>query len=290
MRRNQYLDGPLWRDLWNESQHLAEVVAAAAEMRGGAGVISHASAAALHGLPLYRHRPAHVHTTIAARVSSTPAGGVFRHRDSITRSDIEMVHGIRCTSLERTIFDVARTTGRETALGCADAGLRREAVSDGFTQDAARADAWRERMRARVLLARGTRGVRSALATIESADGRAHLPGESVTRLQLHRLGFAAPRVQVPIAAPNGGQYWVDLALDDRRVFVEFDGKGKYLDIAMTRGVPLEQVLLDEKEREDWIRGRTGWGLVRVSDQHVRDAATLAARLTAFGIHPPRLP
>jgi len=288
VRRNQYLDGGMWDDLWPESRHLAEVLAVVDEMRGGAGVVSHASAAALRGLPLYRHRPSHVHLTIAADVGSSTASGVRRHRDAIGPGDIEMVDGIRCTTLERTVFDVARTTPAETALACADAALRAVAVPDGFVQDAVAADAWRARMRERALDAPGMRGVRRARATIELADGRAHLPGESITRLQLTRLGFSAPRTQVRVASPNGGDYWVDLAIDDARTFIEFDGKGKYLDAATRGGVSLEAVLLEEKQREDWIRGRTGWGMVRVSDEHVRTPADLAARLAAFGIHSPR--
>ena len=284
VRRNEYVDADLWADLWPESQHLAEVLAVVAEMRGGPGVVSHTSAAVLHGLPLYRHRPSRVHLTIAADVGSSSAAGVCRHRDPLPAQDIEMIDGVRCTTLERTVFDVARTTSPETALACADAALRVVAVSNGFQQDDSAALAWRTRLRDRALDARGARGIRQARTTIELADGRAHLPGESVTRLQLQRLGFAAPRTQVQIPSPSGGDYWVDLAVDEARTFIEFDGKGKYLDVAMRRGVPLETVLMEEKQREDWIRGFTSWGLVRVSDEHIRTPADLAARLSAFGI------
>ena len=122
---------------------------------------------------------------------------------------------------------------------------------------------------------------------IEFADGRAQLPGESVSRLQLVRLGFARPRLQVPVAGPHGQTYWVDFGLDDVDALGEFDGKGKYLDEAMRDGLSLEAVLLEEKKREDWIRGRTQRRFARWSNEHLGTPELLAARLAAFGIRPP---
>lgn len=289
VRRNHYFDGQEWAQLWRESRHAAEVLSAIAEMRGGAGVVSHASAAVIHGLPLFQHRQDAVEVTIAAALASATAGGVRRHRDRIAREDIALVQNVRCTSLERTVFDVMRTTSPETAIACADAALRSVAATSGRQEDAATAEDWRARMRLRARAATGARGIRQARQLIELANGGADRPGESVTRLRLSRLGFPRARCQVPIDAPNGGSFWVDLAVDATKTFIEFDGEGKYLDPARRAGIPLETVLLREKQREDWIRGVTGWRLVRVSSEHIASDGALAARLAAFGVHPPRV-
>ena len=113
-------------------------------------------------------------------------------------------------------------------------------------------DRWRRSMARASIRASGARGIRQARWVIRFADGRAQLPGESVSRLQLVRLGFRTPQLQVPVAGPAGRTYFVDFGLDDVHAFGEFDGKDKYLDEAMRRGVPLER---------DPARGETARGL-----------------------------
>ena len=210
----------------------------------------------------------------------------MRHLAPVPERDIVVRHGIRCTSLERTVFDMCRTLGAESAVAAADAGERQFALR-GRVWDEDAVGFWRRSMSDRVDAASGARGVRQARWVAAFADGRAQLPGESVSRLQLVRLGFMAPQLQVPVAGPTGQTYFVDFGLAEVRAFGEFDGKDKYLDVALRRGAPLEQVLLDEKRREDWIRGTTQWRFARWSDEHSVTPAALAARLASFGIRPP---
>ena len=284
---NRYVEESLWRELWPESRHLLEVVAAHAEMRNGNAVASHESAGVLFGLPLYRHIPASVHLTLPTGGRGPSRAGLVRHRDALREDDITMCSGIRCTTLERTTFDVVRAVGRETAVAFADAALRSVALR-GEAYDIAAAEEWRERMLERLARAAGARGVRRAREVIRFADGRAQLPGESVSRLQLARLGFARFGLQVPVPGPKGKEYRVDLEIEEIGTFLEFDGKGKYLDEAMRSGRTLEAVLLDEKQREDWIRGATQRRLVRAEDSHITTPEALAARLAGFGIRLPR--
>lgn len=122
----------------------------------------------------------------------------------------------------------------------------------------------------------------------EFADGRAESPGESVSRLQLHRLGFREIDLQVAVEGPRGVDYQVDIGLRDVKTFWEFDGEVKYRDESLRRGRAIEDVLLDEKRREDWIRGRTQWRLCRGGFADIATPEILAARLSAFGVRPPR--
>lgn len=109
-----------------------------------------------------------------------------------------------------------------------------------------------------------------------------------MSRLQLHRLGFRDLDLQVAVAGPRGSDYFVDIGLRQVRTFWEFDGEVKYRDVAMRQGRSIEDVVLDEKRREDWIRGVTQWRLCRGGFADIATPETLAARLSAFGVHPPR--
>ncbi|NYE19307.1 hypothetical protein [Microbacterium immunditiarum] len=286
IRRGWYIGADEWDELWPEGRHLAHVIAVARDARGSA-VMSHESAAVLWGLPLYRHRPLRVHMTTSSpqRISSAP--DVMRHVAPLRPTDVAVCDGIRTTSLERTVFDLLRTLRPEPALAAADAAERKRAARER-EWDLDSLASWRRELQQMIDLASGARGIRQARRLAPVSDGRAESPGESVSRLHLLRLGFETPSLQAAVPAPHGGSFYVDFGLDDVDAFGEVDGRSKYLDESLRRGVPLEQVLLAEKQREDWIRGTTGRHLVRWEDEHIRTPWHLAERLAAFGIRPPR--
>ncbi len=286
LQRNRYVHADLWSELWPESRHRIEVCAAVSEMRGGRGAASHDSAGVIWTLPLYRHTPIAVHLTMPIGERMSSRSGLQRHHDSLPDEDVTSLFGIRCTTLERTVFDLVRTLTPEAAIAVADAALRQVAMV-GKTYDVDAAEAWRQRMLERCARARGVRGIRQAIEIIGFADGRAELPGESVSRWRLTQLGFRRLRLQVPVPSPHGTEYRVDIEIEDVRTFFEFDGVGKYLDEAGRTGRTIEQVMLDEKRREDWIRGTTQKRLVRVESPHILTTTALAQRLAAFGITPP---
>lgn len=126
------------------------------------------------------------------------------------------------------------------------------------------------------------RGIVQARRIVSLADGRAQLPLESVTRYRLHQLGFGRPRLQVPVDGPRGGRFWMDIAVDQSRTFVECDGRDKYLDDEYRGGRTAESVVLDEKIREDWVRGTTGWRVIWVSSEHVASLAAADVHFRAF--------
>ncbi len=119
------------------------------------------------------------------------------------------------------------------------------------------------------------------------ADGRAQLPGESVSRLQLFRLGYDSPDLQVKVMGAEGDQYYLDFGFRQTRKFGEFDGEGKYLESALRSSDTPSDAVLQEKRREDDVRGVTGWGVARWGSAHIRTPDALGARLRAFGIRPP---
>ena len=267
VRRGWYLALRTWSELAPESRHRAEVVAADLAASGTRPVFSHASAAVLWGLPLYRVRPTRVHVTAPPdRRHST--SGILRHEGTVAAGDIVERDGIRCTSLARTVVDLARTVAPEAALAVADAALALVGGDpwefDDTAEQALLADLADRVRRPRL------RGIVQARRIVGLADGRAQLPLASVTRLQ------------VPVDGPRGGRFWMGIAVDQCRTFVECDGRDKYLDDELRGGRTAESVVLDEKIREDWVRGTTGWRVIRVSSEHVASLAAADAHFRAF--------
>lgn len=273
-----------WESLWNEGRHLVEVVATHLNSAAPGPVFWGPSAAVLHSLPLYRLAPKNVHAVILGARHGRTIGGVAWHRIPVDPVDIVEVDGIRCTSVDRTILDLACTSAATVSVSAADAAQRRETVA-GQVQDAELAAEWVSRMLAR---AEGARpGIRHARRVIRFADGRAQLPGESVSRLHLRNLGFAARDLQVHVVGSAGADYWLDFGFRHSRCFGEFDGKGKYLDDELRGTRSADEIVLAEKWREDDVRGVTGWRTARWGSPHIRTAAIFGEQLAAFGIRPP---
>lgn len=250
-------------------------------------LFSHVTAAPAHALPLWDADDGELHVIVSDDRPGA-AEGLVRHRGRIHDEEVVEIGGMLFTSLERTVADVARTAARTTAVCIADAALRRAAYRGPRRYDLDRAGAFRHTVRE--IAARSPHGARRAMGVLEFADGRSQLPGESVSRVHLVALGFAAPSLQVRVPASDGGDYWVDFGLDDVLALGEFDGKGKYRDELLRAGLTLAQVLEREKQREDWIRGVTQRRFARWGSEHIGTASALGNRLAAFGIVAPRVP
>ncbi|WP_396656118.1 hypothetical protein [Microbacterium aurum] len=285
VHRGWYMLAEHWAGLWPESQHLARVVAVndAAEVPP---VFAFTSAAAILGVGVYRVRVMRVHALYPDAERRT-VGGVIRHRGQLDEADIVEVDGILCTSPLRTAYDLARLASAEVALVFIDEILSRIG-GDPRQYDVAAASAWLAHLTERVDRMPGARGIRHARSLLEVADGRSQKPLEVVTKLQLRRLGFGQPAIQVQVAAPSRGSYWLDLEIQEVATFYECDGEAKYTDEALRSGRTLEEVLLAEKQREDWVRGTTRKGFVRGGNAHATSPEVLAARLRSFGIELPQ--
>lgn len=284
LHRGAYASAEEWAQLWPEGRHLLKVLAVRSASPGSGPVFTHASAAVLWGLPLHGVGDLPVQVLVDGARHSRITAGVVRRDMRVAEGDIVRIDGIRVTSPNRTVFDVARSMREETGVACADAALRRASVI-GQTMDADAAAAWHENVMSLALP--GLRGVRRARRVIEFADGRAQLPGESVSRLQLDRLGYSNVGLQVPVTGSAGDSYWLDFAFRRSRAFGEFDGAEKYTDAALRAGATEADVVLREKRREDDIRGVTGWRFARWGYEHIGSPDALGSRLAAFGIHSP---
>jgi hypothetical protein len=98
---------------------------------------------------------------------------------------------------------------------------------------------------------------------IDFLDARSESVGESVSRVRMHQDGIPAPDLQHEILGPHGEVIArVDFYWREQRLAGEFDGKVKYGRL-LKPGQSIEDVLFDEKVREDRIRdedhGVTRW-------------------------------
>lgn len=196
--------------LSTQSRLMAAVLAC-----GSGAVLSHRSAAALWGL-----RPdnrAVIDVTIP-RPGTRERPGIDIHRSRcLLRRDSDFVDGIPCTSLARTLLDLAETVNRralERAIDRAEV-LRlfdMRAVDDVL----ARADG-----------RRGAPLLRSVLSEHEAASTLTETELEELLLAICRAAGLPAPEVNVWIAL-SGEEFKVDFLWRRQRLIVETDGRGAH--------------------------------------------------------------
>lgn len=262
VRRGAYVDAADPGRCTPESRHLLAVRATMPLLADDA-VLSHVSAAVLHGLLLWQVPIGRVQVT-----RPRPSGGrlhpSIRVRTApLAPHEVVVLEGLAVTSAARTLVDVLRGVPFEQGVVLADAALRSGAVSlDAFREALARARGWP--------------GVPSARRVGAFADARSESVGESRSRVAIARVGLPAPRPQLVVTRPGGlvvGR--CDFGWEERGVVGEFDGRVKY---GRTLRPDDDQdpgdVVFEEKRREDALRD-LGWEVARWvwSDLHdFRDA------------------
>lgn len=137
---------------------------------------------------------------------------MYGGRRTLRDDEICTVNGVRVTTPLRTACDLACLRGRNAALAVYDA-FRRE---HGLTC----ADYQRMLMRFR-----GRRGVVQARELAPYAVASSESPGESWTRMVIIDAGLPVPTPQVWVHVPGYGWVRLDLAHEQLRIAVEYDGE-----------------------------------------------------------------
>ncbi|WP_409333154.1 type IV toxin-antitoxin system AbiEi family antitoxin domain-containing protein [Trujillonella humicola] len=229
-------------------RHRQLVTATLAALRRPA-VVSHQSAAVVHGLPLWGAPLDRVHVTRRPPASGEIGRHLHCHVARLPDEDVTAAGGVAVTTRVRTALDLARTLPFEPAVAMLDRWLFLRLITAGELADGV-ADLGR------------LPGARVALRAVRFADGRSESVGESRSRVLLHRLGLMPSTLQLPIADAMGNPLGrVDFAWEDARVIGEFDGRVKYGRLLRPGQDPGDAVF-DEKIREDAIRDRD-LGVVR---------------------------
>ncbi|TQM37292.1 type IV toxin-antitoxin system AbiEi family antitoxin domain-containing protein [Pseudonocardia cypriaca] len=223
-----------------EARH-ALLAAVRDERHAADGVLSHVSAAALHGLSTWGLRFDRIHRTRDRRTGGRVGNGVHLHAAPLAPDEVDEVDGLLVTSVARTVVDLARTVGFDAAVAVADSALHKHLVDpDRLARAARRCAGWPGAPRARHVVA--------------AADGGSGSVGESRSRLAILRAGLPAPILQWPVQG-FGRVFEVDFAWPELCTVGEFDGLVKYGRLLRPGQDPAE-VMVAEKLREDEVRDR----------------------------------
>lgn len=267
LSRGAYCLASTWDDARPEERQILEVTAAL-EVVSYPAFASHASAAALLGLPVPSRGPAWI--TRLPPASTRYSDRLNVEVATIPERDRWTIQGLPATSLRRTVADCLRHLRPPDALAVLDAALRKQ---PGLRED-----------------------VSAVLAACEdwpyAAAGRSVLPlGEGLRESALeswsfwyfHQFGIPMPEPQVDLFDEwgtflgRGDAWWHQFG-----VVGEADGRSKY---AVPPGGDPSAALYDEKRREDALR-RAGAGVIRWGARDLADPRAWAVRvmreLTAY--------
>lgn len=249
-------------------------------------VISGGVAAYLLGLPadsqietliLYaptRERPREMHfpsiTIDKNERFSAVTATVARPRSQVP--SIEYL-GFRIATPARVVVDCARLLADRHGFPIACAGLARACQFDRFYQDESRARQEEARGEFHEALANtplNTIGRERARWIIDRADAGCESPGESLVLLALLRAGINGMTTQEEVRIA-GHTYFIDIALPNLKIAIEFDGRIKYGDTVdeVHDSIEAEQRRQRNLERAGWTVIRVRWSDLRVIDEVV---------------------
>lgn len=206
-------------------------------------MLSHTSAAVLHGLPVDARALNRVTVTKPGTTGGRVAKYLHRYRVPLPAEDVELVGGLVRTTLARTIIDLGRNGELGFAVAAADHALRGGLSTDDLE---AQLDASGRRF-----------GVAGARAMLRLVDARSDSAGESLSRVALWRLGIPPDELQFEVTV-GGRCYRSDFAWLQAGVLGEFDGKVKY-DELLRPGETAADVVMREKRREADLRAADWW-------------------------------
>jgi hypothetical protein len=266
VRRGVYVQGGLPDDVLG--RHALQIAAAMGELAGDA-VVSHVSAAVLHGLRIWAVRLGPVHVTRSRRGGGRRGALVHVHPAALDPEEITMIAGLPVTSLARTVADLARTLPFEQAVVVADSAMFYKHPDRVELADLIAA-----------LEASPRRpGTRAARRAIDFSNGLSESVGESRSRVAIAAAGLPMPVLQWEVRASATGAFIgrVDVGWPELRTVGEFDGLVKY-GRTLRPGQDVAEVLVEEKLREDALRNED-LGVVRWIWKDLNDFGPTARRL-----------
>ncbi|KQU36115.1 MULTISPECIES: hypothetical protein [unclassified Rhodococcus (in: high G+C Gram-positive bacteria)] len=250
-----YLDATRLDGLNRVEKHRVLLEAVMPALSSGA-VMSHQTAALMHGWPLWAVDLTRVHVTRDRRNGGRRRADTMVHCAPLPGSAVHVVNGFTVTSPARTLVDVARTVPFEQAVVMGDAaGIEGDSLVEELAVASRR---------------HGIAGARRVAAFLDPLSGSV---GESRSRVLFHRVGLPPPVLQAGI-----GVWRVDFLWGD--VIGEFDGRVKYGRF-LRPGQDAGDAVFEEKRREDALRA-LGFRVVRWTWADLARPEALIARLRAL--------
>jgi len=223
-------------------------------LAGPRAVLTSHTAAFLHGCTAANGGKIHILVDYHRRLSNLPDVAV--HQGLYDEEDVVILDGLRTMTIEYALAELLCRAPRRDALACLDQALTplsREVRNE-----------FRAEVRYRIASRRDPRGRRRSQVLLDLAGGLAESPAESWLLLSLFDAGFPVPTQQFPVLDMRGREvYRLDLAWEEPRVAVEYDGYAAHVD----------RVARDAARDED-LR-RRGWTIIRATADDLKDPARL---------------
>lgn len=252
VRHGAYTFRDIWDDADERKRHQLRARAAFRTAKAPVA-LSHTSAVLLHTSQVWNLDLRHIHLTRLDGRTGRKEAGVSQHRGKVDRDkDIVQLDRVLATSPARSALELMMIATAEQSLVVVNALLQ----SGQTTMEELKATQER--------FARwpGTLGTELVLRL---ADPRIESVGESRFWWLCWREGLPAPVPQFPVVSADGQLVArLDFAWPEYGVWLEFDGKGKYVEHLRDGETPGD-VVFREKQREDLIRRLTGWRCIRIT-------------------------
>ncbi|QCR44611.1 hypothetical protein C1N91_14840 [Curtobacterium sp. SGAir0471] len=270
---NAFVEGSRWDSAGPRQRYVTRVYARLGRI-GTAAVASHASAAAVLGLPALGGWEVPVHATVPETMYRGRTRDLVLHTRPVRADERLTAQGIGVTTVARTVVDIAMRDDLRTAVVVADGALR---VGVGAAQLAAAVDP-RARGRCR------------AEHVLGLADGRAGSTAESFARVVFLELGLPRPVLQQEFVV-GGRRFAVDFWFPEQGVVIEIDGRAKYTQERYLAGRSPTEVFLDEKRRHEKLLTVPGVRtIIRLEWRDLFDPEALVRRFRAAGLPCPDRP
>ena len=262
VRHGAYVAMETWRELTELERHSLTALAVLRQARTDV-VLSHTTAAVHHGAPVWDLPLQEVHVTRRDGRTGRREAGISQHRRLLRPDDVQAGHP-PVTGPTRTALDLTTIADVEHCLPVFDYLLHAKLTT-------------KSQLRAEACFLEQTPGSLATDLTISLADGRRASVGESRTSHLLWGSGLPMPEPQVHVYDERGDLVGiVDFAWPELKVFLEFDGKEKYLKFRR-EGESVVDAVLREKKREERICRLTGWRCIRITWADLyRPAETIA--------------
>jgi hypothetical protein len=257
LRRGAFIDRAAFAALGRDDRYRARVTAVLSARNGA--VAAGPSAAVLLGLPTIGPWPSDVF--VLSRGDNT------RRRNGVVeiaqRPGVDVIDhdGLMVTSAAETVLDCSRLLGFLSAVTIADAAIHISRF--GSAKPMTALDELWALHRSRLPYHRSLR----VHKVLEFADPQADKPLETLSRVRIHELGFPTPVTQYHLHLPRSDRdVFTDFAWPGYGIVGEADGNGKYMGDGPLDGATPAQRVLEEKKRENEIRGlrlttaRWDWG------------------------------
>ncbi|WP_285727071.1 hypothetical protein [Psychromicrobium xiongbiense] len=284
VRHGSYMRVAEW-DTLDERQRHGMRACSWALSSTAAPVFARESAALLWGLPLAScpSKP----TVLTSDTSRGRSRGDIRRVRGLDRAveEVVAVGGLLVTSKSRTVLELASRLSFPWSLAIVDAAFRSSRPNPDGSWNARKP--WGPpcspeelAVASQGLLSRA--GEQRAMAVARLGSGLSESAGESLSRAQMHLLGFQIPELQSVFVLDDGTDARADFHWRDAGIVGEFDGKEKYYRQDWSPLTPQERVFA-EKRREDALRA-LGLKVVRWTWSDLRRPAHLAGILTRAGV------